>query len=343
VAHDIDLALVRAFLAVVDTGSVTAAARLLNRTQSAISLQIKRLEDFFSCELFERQHRKLILTPMGEQLLGRAQRLVQLNDHIWGELTTPAFEGEVRLGVPDDLIACYVPQILRRFNQAWPRVSVSLTCSNSKELLEDLDAGRVDLTLTTDQEPLRACETLWRSRLVWIGAAGSNAHACSPLPLAIGGRNCRFRPVLFNALSTAGREWRVVLEQSNQEAVYATVAAGIAVSVALRDTVPAHLMVLGPGAGLPELPEFGINLSLPAAGASETAVEMARHIRAEFAARFGLPPDTKTDIGEPRRIARRAAAITVAPGPARRMPISAAPLALEPLGLTPPGRASHRG
>jgi DNA-binding transcriptional LysR family regulator len=135
-AHDIDMALMRAFLAVVDTGSVTAAARLLNRTQSAISLQIKRLEEFFGCEVFERQHRKLILTPMGEQLLGRAQRLIQLNDDIWGELTTPAFEGEVRLGVPDDLIAGYVPQILRRFNQAWPRVSVSLTCSSSADCAE---------------------------------------------------------------------------------------------------------------------------------------------------------------------------------------------------------------
>ena len=324
-AHDIDMALMRAFLAVVDTGSVTAAARLLNRTQSAISLQIKRLEEFFGCVVFERQHRKLILTPMGEQLLGRAQRLIQLNDDIWGELTTPAFEGEVRLGVPDDLIACYVPQILRHFNQAWPRVSVSLTCSNSKELLEDLDAGRVDLTLTTDQIPLRPCETLWRSRLVWIAANGSSAHNSSPLPLAIGGRNCRFRPVLFNALSTAGREWRVVLEQSNQEAVYATVAAGIAVSVALRDTVPSYLTVLGQGAGLPELPEFGINLALPTAGASESAVELARHIRAEFAARFGPLRATSADTEQPRP-PNRVAAASVTPDPVRRMPARTGPL-----------------
>lgn len=331
-AHDIDMALMRAFLAVVDTGSVTAAARLLNRTQSAISLQIKRLEEFFGSEVFERQHRKLILTPMGEQLLGRAQRLIQLNDDIWCDLTTPAFEGEVRLGVPDDLIACYVPQILRRFNQAWPRVSVSLTCSNSKELLEDLDAGRVDLTLTTDQVPLRPCETLWRSRLVWIAANGSNVHNSSPLPLAIGGRNCRFRPVLFNALSTAGREWRVVLAQSNQEAVYATVAAGIAVSVALRDTVPSYLTVLGHTAGLPELPEFGINLALPTAGASESAVELARHIRAEFAARFG-PLRANSADSEQTHPPNRVAAAAVTPDPMLRMPVRKGTIAVAEPGL----------
>ncbi|MEQ1731566.1 MAG: LysR family transcriptional regulator, partial [Vicinamibacterales bacterium] len=213
--HDIDIALVRAFLAVVETGSVTAAARLLNRTQAAVSLQIRRLEDFFGASLFERQHRRLELTPVGEQLVGKAHRLLQVNDDVWGEITTPSFEGEVRLGVPVDLIGAYLPHILRRFSQAWPRVNVSLVCSNSKELLEDLDKGQVDLTLTTDQLPLRTCESLRSSPLVWIGAPGSDAHLRTPLPVAMGGRNCCFRPVVLEALGEAGRPMRVVLEQSN--------------------------------------------------------------------------------------------------------------------------------
>jgi DNA-binding transcriptional LysR family regulator len=314
-ARDIDIALVRAFLAVVDTGSVTAAARLLNRTQAAISLQIKRLEELFGEVLFERQHRKLTLTPMGEQLVGRAQRFVRLNDDIWSEITTPAFEGEVNLGVPDDLIACYVPHILRRFNQAWPRVHVSLTCRNSKELLEDLDAGRVDLTLTTDQVPLRTCETLWRSRLVWLGAPGGNAHSASPLPLAIGGRTCRFRPVLFGALAAAGREWRVVLEQPNQQAVYATVLGGLAVCVALKDTMPSNLEIIDDGS-LPPLPDFDINLYLPTAGACDIAVELAHHIRAEFGGRFGPPPARLDEPAGARPPARRVAASAIPAAPA---------------------------
>ena len=102
--RDIDTTLLRAFTSVVETGSVTAAARLLNRTQSAISLQIKRLEDMLGVELFEREHRKLTLTQAGERLIGPAVRMVGLNDEIWGQMTTPEFDGEVRFGVPTDIV-----------------------------------------------------------------------------------------------------------------------------------------------------------------------------------------------------------------------------------------------
>ena len=180
--RDIDISLLRAFIAVVDTGSVTGAARLLNRTQAAVSQQIKRLEDLFDVELFAREHKRITLASDGERLLAQAQKLVALNDETWGIMTTPSFCGEVRLGVPMDIVAHYTPPILRRFNNAWPHVSVSLQPGNSKELLEDLDNGKIDLTLTTDLEPQRQCETLRRDRLVWVGGSDSNAH--SPAPVA---------------------------------------------------------------------------------------------------------------------------------------------------------------
>ncbi len=284
--RDIDISLLRAFIAVVDTGSVTGAARLLNRTQAAVSQQIKRLEDLFDVELFAREHKRITLAADGERLLAQAQKLVALNDETWGIMTTPSFCGEVRLGVPMDIVAHYTPPILRRFNNAWPHVSVSLQPGNSKELLEDLDNGKIDLTLTTDLEPQRQCETLRRDRLVWVGASDSTAHTQRPLPLSIGGKSCRFRPAAMTALGAADINWRLVLQVTNQEAVNATVAAGLAVTAMLRDNVPDGLMVLE-DSGLPELPEFEINLYMPKTSSSELGRELAHHIRAEFAARFG--------------------------------------------------------
>ncbi|MEZ5817280.1 MAG: LysR substrate-binding domain-containing protein [Hyphomicrobiaceae bacterium] len=305
--RDLDLTILRAFLAVVETGSVTGAARLLNRTQAAVSLQIKRLEDTLAQPLFERGHKRLTLAPAGEQLIGFAQRLVAMNDEVVETMTTPSFEGEVRLGLPVDLIVTYAAPILRRFNEKWPGVRVSLVASNSQELVEGLEGGRVDLALTTDLETGgRHVETMVQDDLVWVGSPGGGAHRRSPLPVAIGGRSCRFRPVLLDALRRADVDWRVVLEVANQDAVNATVAAGISVAAMLRETVPPSLDVLTAEAGLPELPSFALNLRMPPAGANELAEEMARHIRAEFATRAALRGDRLFDGGGGDRRGRRA-------------------------------------
>lgn len=290
-ARDIDVALLRAFTAVVETNSVTGAARLLNRTQAAVSLQIKRLEDLLGAELFQREHKRLRLAAAGERLLAQAQRLVALNDEIWAAMTTPAFKGQVRLGVPMDIVAAYIPSILRRFNQAWPRVEVTVDCRNSHDLLEALDNGEIDVALTTDTgrlaSPSRRTETLRTDDLVWIGAPGGRAVRLSPLPLAVGSPTCRFRPVALEALRATGRDWRLVSQVANDIAQKALVQADIAISVDLRDSMQSEFTVLGPESGLPPLPSFSINLSLPAANASDVGEELARHIRADFALRFG--------------------------------------------------------
>lgn len=309
--RDLDLALLRAFAAVVETGGVTPAARLLNRTQAAVSLQIRRLEDALGQALFERTHKRLVLAPAGETLLGQAQRLIAMNDEVIDRMTKPAFDGEVRLGIPVDLIVAYAAPILRRFNTMWPHVRVSLAASNSHELLEDLDHAKLDIALTTDRElgSGRRYETLQTDDLVWFGAKGGSAHRRNPLPLAVGGRTCRFRPVALEALRGAERDWRIVLEVANQDAVNATIAAGVSIGVLMRETVPSGHDVLGEAEGLPPLPVFDLNLHLPKTGATDTAQELARHIRAEFASRRAL----KGEFG--RSPARRAGAASPRPTP----------------------------
>lgn len=289
-ARDLDVTLLRAFLAVVDTGSVTGAAKLLNRTQAAVSQQLKRLEDALATILFDRTGRTLALTPAGEQLLGQARRLVALNDEVYGMMTTPSFDGEVRLGIPMDVVPTYAPTILKRFALAWPQVRVQLMSGNTVQLLAALKTGDLDITLTTEFALKgKGGSTLRRDQLVWVAAPGSDVYARDPLPISIGSPECVFRPVVLDALRGMGREWRFVFEVYNQEAINATVAAGLAVCAMLKDSVPPDLRVLGPEAGLPPLPACGINMYLPAGGGSELGEEMARHIRAEFDLRFGPP------------------------------------------------------
>jgi len=286
---DIDTSILRAFVSVAETGSVTAAARLLNRTQAAVSQQIKRLEQHFDAELFLREHKRVTLGPVGERLLGPAQRLLTMNDETWGMMTTPSFQGEIRLGLPDDIVATYASSILRRFNASWPQVRVLLETNSSQLLLKSLDRGDIDLSLTTEHLTARPCETLYRDNLRWVTAPGSTAHLPRPLPIAIGGHACCFRPCIVEALKSHDIDWCITIEVSNHEAMCAPVEAGLAVTVLLADAVPDHLKVLEPDQGLPGLPPFDINLHLPLNGGTDLAKALAAVIRADFAARYGTP------------------------------------------------------
>ena len=285
---DLDMALVRAFLTVVEAGGVTRAAAALGLSQAAASQQIKRLEEVLDCRLFERQGRGLVLAPAGERLLAQARRLVALNDEVLTSMRAPPFEGEVRFGVPYDIIGSFVPAILRGFAKAQPRVRVSLVCEDSRVVREQLKSGGVDLAMTTETECGRHGETLRTDRLVWVGAPGGDAHLKDPLPVSLGAPTCLFRPVAIEALGAARRDWRAVCEVSRLEPVYAVLEAGLAVAPLLRSSVPGRFEIFEGKAArearLPALPEFRINLYAPPA-ASPAARDLADHVRASFSGR----------------------------------------------------------
>jgi len=273
--------LLRTFLAVVESGGVTPAAAALNMSQAAASQQVKRLEEMLACRLFARAGRGLALAPAGERLLAPAQRLVAQSEDLLSSMRAPAFAGEVRLGVPYDIIGSFVPAILRRFARAQPRVRVSLVCEDSKVVRQQLRSGGVDLALTTETECGRHGETLRTDRLVWVGMPGGDAHLKDPLPVSLGAPTCVFRPVAIEALGKVRRDWRAVCEVSRLEPVHAAIEAGLAVAPLLRSSVPERFEILGRHARLPALPEFRINLYLPP-GAGPAARDLADHVRARF-------------------------------------------------------------
>lgn len=285
-ARNIDPTLLRAFLAVAETGGMTKAGRLLNLTQAAISQQIRRLEEQLDQRLFDRDRREAVLTAGGERLLPYARRLLELNDEVWSVMTAPELEEELRLGVPHDIVRPFTPPILRDFRQQWPSVRVLLVCETSRALRQMLERGEIDLTLTTEHQPGRNGEVLLPEPLVWVGAGGGRVHRKRPLPVALGAPDCAFRRAALDALAKADIDWTVICENGNMMALYAALEADLSVSPVLRSAVPEGLATLGAESGLPELPRFAINLYLPPAGARDNAVELADHIRRQFAARF---------------------------------------------------------
>lgn len=279
-ARNLDLALIRTFLAVAERGNMTAAGNALHLTQSAVSQQIARLEQAFGHELFSRDRRGLRLTSAGERLQGKARRLLGLNDEIWADMTTRRVEGPVRLGVPFDLAGPLIAPVLKGFADAFPQVEISLLCAASPDLTHALAKGEIDLALV--ETPLGGSEggeCLAIDRLVWVGAKGGVAHLKTPLPVSMVAETCAFRPAVLAALHDQGREWRTVFENGSIDATAATVTTDLAVTAWLAFTVPPHLDILPAEAGLPPLPSFAINLHLPARDAAPATRELARHIR----------------------------------------------------------------
>jgi len=284
--RNIDVALARAFVATAETGGMTAAARLLNLTQGAVSQQIKRLEELLQKDLFDREHRQLSLTAEGERLLLHARRLIALNDEIWGLMSAPDFEGTVRLGVPRDIVRPFMPPILRSFNDAWPRVRLDLHCKSSPKLLERLAAGEIDMALTTEMDTPAGAERLLTDELVWVGCASGRAVHEKPLPVGVTDGTCTFRAAMVSALERDGRDWRVVGPVGTQDALLATLEADLAVASLLKSSVPSHIHILGEESGLPRLTPFHINLHVRTSQSSEIVRELANHIRDQFARRF---------------------------------------------------------
>ncbi len=281
--RNVDVAVARAFLAVVETGSVTLAARQLNLTQGAISQQIGRLEELSVGRLFVRAGRRVVPTPAGKRLVASARQFLAANDKLLGALRAPEFQGEVRFGAPYDIIGSYAPLILRRFALAFPSVRVTLICLDSLVLLDELRSGRLDLALTTEIGGRRGGETLRSDRLVWVGARGGNAHARDPLPVSLGAKTCVFRPVAIAALRKARRKWQAVCEVSNMEPVRATIEADLAVAPLLSHSVPESLETIATDRRLPRLPMFRVNL-YQAASLSPAAKEFAAQVRRSVAA-----------------------------------------------------------
>ncbi|MBL9074739.1 LysR family transcriptional regulator [Tabrizicola sp.] len=250
--RNLDIASLRSFVTVADVGGVTRAAGYLNLTQSAVSMQIKRLEEALGLSLFLRAARKLALSPEGEQLLSYGRRMLALNDEALSALSATACEGEIRLGVPHDVVYPAIPGILRRMAQAYPRVRINLVSSFTVLMKQDFARGAFDVIITTEETPDPVAEVLSSRGLVWVGAPDGNAWQRRPLRLGFKD-TCIFRPHAQAALEAAGIPWEMATGGESEQAVEATVAADLAVSMRMVGSIPEGLEPIAADNQLPQV------------------------------------------------------------------------------------------
>jgi len=284
----LDPELLRTFAAIVDTGSFTRAARVVHRTQSAVSMQMRRLEEHTGKRLLERRGRRLALTREGEALLGYARRILRLQEEAAAAMAGPAVTGRVRLGAPDDYVMHFLPAILARFAEVHPRVEIEVRCEEESEaLVAALERGELDLALVTCDPGAERGEILRQEPSVWAASARHLVHEADPLPLALFQPGCWFRDAGLRVLDQAGRRYRVAFTSPSVTGVQAAVSAGLAVAVLGLSTLPPGVRVLRPEEGFPRLPAATIALERAPGLRSPAADTLAGHIAEAF--RAGRP------------------------------------------------------
>jgi DNA-binding transcriptional LysR family regulator len=255
-----DIRGLRAFVALVDSGSVTKAARLLGRTQPAITLQISRLEEMTNRRLFDRTQRRPQLTRDGEVLLGYARAILSMHDEVWNRLQAKSVDGRVILGTPDLYAAYLLPNILSSFRAVYPQVEVILRCAPSRSLMEELDAKDVDIALVTGMPGIRTGEFIRKEPLVWVSAEDHATYKVTPVPLALLPPGNIYRDLAIAALDGMGRPWRLSCVSESIGGLQAAVFSGSAISVVARSAIVPGMRVIGRAESFPDLPPVDLVL-----------------------------------------------------------------------------------
>lgn len=275
--------LLQTFVAIAETGSFTDAARRVHRTQSAVSMQIKRLEDLLGKPVFVREGRSVRLNSEGELLLGHARRILRAHQEVMALFAPSPLKGTVRLGTPDDYAVTVLPPILGRFAETHPLAETEVICDSSTNLLQRLEDRSIDLAMVTHGYGADDGIVLWREPLVWVTSAYHDTHTRDPLPLALFHHGCKFRQWGIDALAHSGRAYRIAYTSVSVAGIEATVRGGLAVSVLPKMTGAREgLRSLGERDGFPPLPHYQVELRRRQGAASPVIDALARHILDTF-------------------------------------------------------------
>lgn len=241
---DLEIDLLRAFVAVVETGSFTAAADAVGRSQSAVSQKVLRLEEILERRVFNRTSRSLSLTSDGERLLVAARRLLEFNDSLLRELREPDATGTLRLGISEDFIPAQLPALLARFGRVYPGVHLELMTGLSCQLLAAFDAGRLDGVIAKKDGSAQRGRVIWREPLVWMASADFRPDPSRPLRLVMLPPPCTYRDLMISTLDGIRRDWVAACTASSLMGIQAAVAGGLGVTVLGRSFVQPHMQIL---------------------------------------------------------------------------------------------------
>lgn len=275
----LDIRMLRSLLTVVETGSITEAARRLGRTQPAITLQIQRLEELTGRTLLSHDNRRIKPTEHGQIVLSYAQSILRLHDELLSRMSSNGIEGNVILGTPDLYAAYMLPPILSLFRKAFPRIHIELRCLLSTPLVGMVKRGEVDIALVTRMNNFTGGLVVHQEPLVWIAATDSEVHRETPLPLALLPDGNLYRDYAIASLESAGRRWRLACTSESICGLHAAVLAGIAVTALGRSTVIPGLRILPPNPLLPALPNVDLLLYQATGPKAPAARAMHEYLR----------------------------------------------------------------
>ena len=273
---DLEIFLLRTFVAVNETGSVTQAGKLVGRTQPAITHQMHRLEKALGKPLFVGDRRQgnghIMLTRDGELLLGYARTLLLLNDEIRERFEGPDIAGHVRLGVPDLYAAFLLPIVLSGFARMHPQIEIELICSRSIHLHAALQRDEIDIAVMTRQPEFSTGTVVRKEPLIWVAGQDATFDISDTLPLALMPPGSIYRQHALDALGAAGRSWKIAAVSDSIAGLQAAVYAGLAISIFPICALTPHLRRVGVPEGLPQLPTLDIIVQR-IAGASSAAID----------------------------------------------------------------------
>ena len=277
-ASPLDLDQLQTFIAIADTGSFTRAAEEVFRTQSAVSMQMRRLEERIGKQLFEKDGRTNRLTEEGERLLAYARRMLRLNRETLAAFDEKRLEGSIRIGTPDDYADRFLPEIMGRFSRSNPRVELSVICEPTVNLVEHVRRGHLDIAIITQDNEHGSSEVVRREPLLWVSSANHATHQEEMLPLAVGRPTCLWRRAACDTLDTMGRDYRILFTSWSATVVIAAVLSGVAVSVLPECALRPGMRVLGEADGFAPLPECRIGILRGHSGPAAIVDALARHI-----------------------------------------------------------------
>jgi DNA-binding transcriptional LysR family regulator len=269
----------RSFLAIVDTGSFIRAAERVNKTQSAVSMHIRRLEEQLNNELFVKHGRGVRLSDAGEKLIDYARQMLHVEASALTSITGSGLAGRIRLGIPDDYANKLLPSILTRFVRRHPLVEVSVVCDVSSVVAARVLARDLDLAIVTACGTIAEVECLREEPLHWVARQGFRLDFQAPLPLALGGPSCSWRRAATEALERAGIRSHLLMASNNHAAIEPIIRTGLAISVLPLSVIREGLQIVGSDDCLPRLPSIHIGIVQSPGRRSPEAIAMAEDIR----------------------------------------------------------------
>jgi len=279
---NLDSELLRTFLAVAGTGSITEGAGLIGRSQSATSLQIMRLEEVLGREVFDRTGRGVTLTETGQRLLPVARDVTGRLDVALREITADGLRGKLRLAIPDDHGRLKLAQILGAFAQSHPQVELEVTCSLSTDFPAMLEKGLLDMAVYEVEAPGEGEDVIYEDPTCWVTSGHQDHLAEDTVPVALFDRACWWRDVAIAALEARGRPYRIVFSSQSVAGVTAAVEAGIAIGLLGKSSVRPHLRVLGEAQGFTCAPVSRLVIGTASATDGTLAATMKAAIREAF-------------------------------------------------------------